>query len=379
MFSHTIHKAKSLLAVLLICLTFLCITLDAQAQYQVGKIVDNDQKALVADINEPIAPIRPTGTVGTIDQTPTRTVLDVGTVTRDPVQLEDAGGITGATVVQIGTLTPLQVPESDLQRVFIPGLLDAVEYPNFIDVEVHGYEPDSPTLAVTQPVADDFWIAGASYPVRWNSTNLNDPVKIHMVHAVASDYVFYPVTYNTENDGAFDFTVPAMLGCNYKNFYLQVATLDEQLKAVSGPIEVYHEPADMTVKVVGLGQHTDVNPYVDYKLDEWLQFDVWVRNNGTQQSTTVQTIRVIVIKEPEEVVIDGGHEEFGFGNMAPRLWYSTPQPRKFSIFKSKFGNKKVNMQEGAYRVEVTVDPMNLLGEDPPMREDNHFVQRFEIR
>ena len=228
-------------------------------------------------------------------------------------------------------------------------------------------------------MADDFWIAGASYPVRWSSTNLNDPVKIHMVHAVASDYVFYPVTYNTENDGAFDFTVPAMLGCNYKNFYLQVATLDEQLKAVSAPIEVYHEPADMTVKVVGLGQHTDVNPYIDYKSDEWLQFDVWVRNNGTQQSTTVQTIRVIVIKEPEEVVIDGGHEEFGFGNIAPRLWYSTPEPRKYKIRKTVWGDTKVNLQEGAYRVEVTVDPMNLLGEDPPMREDNHFVQRFEIR
>ena len=205
-------------------------------------------------------------------------------------------------------------------------------------------------------------------------------VKIDLVHAVsAQQYDFYPIAAVTENNGAFDYSVPSNLNCGWSNFYVQISTLDDNTKAFSPPIEVYHEPVDMTGMVVGLGQGNNINPYVDIRYEEWLRFHVWFRNNGTQQSTTVQTIRVLVIKEPEDVVVDGGHVEFGFGNMAPRLWYSTPDPLKFNIKKGRPWNRdRVNLQEGSYRVEVTVDPLNLLGEDPPMSEDNHFVQRFEI-
>ena len=34
---------------------------------------------------------------------------------------------------------------------------------------------------------------------------------------------------------------------------------------------------------------------------------------------------------------------------------------------------------GAYRVEVTVDPNNLLGEDPALREDNTTIWRFILK
>ena len=353
---------------------------------QVGKIADEVEKALVADADPQVVVTRPTGVVGTVDQTPTTLTPDIGTVVREPIQMDDDDRITeitGTTVVQVGNLTPIQVPESDLQLVLLPGGDLAVK-PDFLDQPIQGVLPDTPTITVNDPDADDFWVAGTPYQIHWGSTNLDTPVKIHMVHAVsAQQYDFYPATYNTPNTGAFTYTPPAMMGCGWANFYVQVASLDEQTKGFAGPIPVYHEPVDMTTSVVGLRLREDSDYYVLYaEKDEWLQFDVIVRNNGTQQSTTCQTVRVLVIKEPEEVIIPGGHVEFGFGNMAPRVWYKTPDPLKYPVFHMEMWTNTggtVDLRNGAYRVEVTVDPLNLLGEDPPMRSDNTFVQRFAIR
>jgi hypothetical protein len=280
-------------------------------------------------------------------------------------------------VIRFGNLTPIQVPESDLQRLEIP---IAVLRPAGLVGSGLEIDADQAAITVNRPNAEDSWIAGTTQPIRWNSTDVQGAVKIDLVHAVsAQQYDFYPISAVTENDGAYDYLVPGNLNCGWSDFYLQLATLDDSTKAFSPPLKVYHEPVDMTGMIVDLRQVKDVNQYVDHKSEEWLKLDVWFRNNGTQQSTTVQTIRVIVIKEPEEVVVDGGHVEFGFSNMAPRLWYSTPDPLKFKVSRRVWGDETVNMEVGTYRVEVTIDPLNLLEEGPAMLDDNHFLQRFEIR
>lgn len=329
---------------------------------------------------------QPMGTTGTVNQAAVTTTATVGTVTRDPVQLDDSPEITAAAgdLVQLGNMTPLQVPERDLQQVILPNVAN-METPDFMDQNLQQMEPNNPTITVNDPDADDFWVAGTQYRIRWGSDNVDGPVKIHLVQAVnASQYDFYPVTYNTPNTGAFTYTPPAMLGCGHDGFYIQISTLNEQTKGFAGPIHVYHSPVDMTCAVSSLAQRVDVDNYVFHKeRDEWLEFDVMVRNNGTQQSTTIQTVRVLVIKEPEEVLIADGHVEFGFGNMAPRVWYKTPDPLRFDISHWETWTQNnaddIDLAAGAYRVEVTADPLNLLNEDPALRADNDYVLRFIIR
>lgn len=298
----------------------------------------------------------------------------------EPAELHEGAGM-GAGTVQVGTLTPIQVPESDLGRMLVDPSDDLQAMPGAQQMHPAG-QPGNPTIAVTRPNDEDSWIAGTTYPVRWSSERVDGPVKIDLVHAVsAQQYDFYPVVASTENNGVYDYMVPANLNCSWKTFYLQVATLDDQTKAFSPPLDVYTEPIDLTCKVVGLRQTEDGDYYPFYaEEDEWLKFDVWIRNNGTHPQISVPTVSVRLVKEPEEVVVPEVNEEFGFSRIAPRLWYSTPKPRKYNIRHSAMYHRDdVNIHNGAYRVEVTVDPLNNLGEDEAVRADNVCITRFVIR
>ena len=75
-------------------------------------------------------------------------------------------------------------------------------------------------------------------------------------------------------------------------------------------------------------------------------------------------------------------EEWGFSGINRQLWYSTPEPRKFDI-RSTEGwaggmDEDVDLESGAYRVEIEVDPDNQLGENPALRDNNKHVRHFEI-
>ena len=202
-------------------------------------------------------PTQATGTAGTVggtpsgSVTPTGTAASAGTATRDPAQLHDQASASG-TITQVGNLTPIQVPESDLQRREIVGT--SVGLSGMTQVQAsQNIRPNPTTITVVQPAADDFWVAGSPQTIRWNSSNLDGPVKIDLVHAVsAQQYDFYPVAASTNNTGSFNYMAPANLNTGPHNFYLQVATPDDQVKAFSPPFDVYHEAIDMTCKVVGL-------------------------------------------------------------------------------------------------------------------------------
>ena len=163
-----------------------------------------------------------------------------------------------------------------------------------------------------------------------------------------------------------------------------MAALDDKAEAYSPRFAIYTEPVDMTCKIVDLRQgETRHRSVFHWETDEFLQFDVCLRNNGTQASVIVQTVSVVLIKEPEGFVV--AQEEWGFGSsIYPRLWYMASEPVRFNIgnlTRSLFGGKdeSVNLEAGAYRVEVTVDPNNLLGEDPTLRQDNKTIFIFDIR
>ncbi len=237
---------------------------------------------------------------------------------------------------------------------------------------------------VTSPTHDAEWLAGSQYLIEWTSADLTGNVKIDLVR-VPSPTVeeIYPLVASTENDGVFDYLVPNRMGCKPWWFHVRVASADGATEDFSPNLSIYTEPVDMTCKIMDMRQIERRGNYFFYvERDEWLEFDVWLRNNGTLPSVTVQTVSIVLVKEPEEIVV--AQEEWGFGSIYPRLWYKTPEPRRFDI-ESYWGDvllrgdKEVNIEAGAYRVEVTVDPFDRLGEDPALTADNKKVVRFDIR
>ncbi len=306
----------------------------------------------------------------------------VGTAVSGPATPHGDHVITSKNA-QLANIAAIKVSASDIRRRDIAATLNRQIVrlsDRVVNKTARPKKPNDASITVTEPRANDFWVAGKTYQIRWNSQNLNGPVKIDMVHAVsASHYDFYPVAARTQNDGTFNYGVPANLGTGPHNFYLQVSALDGHPKAFSPPYDVYHEPVDMTCMVVGVKQkhNTEAYPFY-YDKDEYIEFYVWVRNNGTKQQLVVQTIKVLLVKEPEEVV--ASDIEFGFSNLSPHLWYKTNKPLKYHVRnKNMWKGTQVNLRKGAYRVEVIVDPLNRLGEDPANREDNRHVARFEIK
>lgn len=238
-------------------------------------------------------------------------------------------------------------------------------------------------INVTAPAEDAEWVAGNKYPVQWVSGDLDGDVKIDLVRTTATDREIFPLVARTENDGAFDCLVPGNLGCKWWGFRVRVASVKTKAEAYSAGFTVYNEPVDMTCNIVNLKRKWEDGNYIVYfDHDEWLEFDVCLRNNGTQPSVNVPAVSVVIVKEPEEIV--AYQEEWGFSNIYPRLWYMTPEPRKFDISSWWIGPftpmfHEEDLKAGAYRVEVTVDPFNQLGEDPDLREDNKMIRRFVLK
>jgi len=277
--------------------------------------------------------------------------------------------------------TPVRVSVSELETVqAMNPIVDFAVKPSVSELRPMNIDGE---IEVTNPTFDAVWEAGNQYPIRWTSSDITGDVKIDLVR-VPSPTVeeVYPVVASTANDGAFDYRVPYRMGCKPFHFYLRVATPSEQVKDYSPLFEVYTEPVDMACRVMDMKQASQTDYYVVYvEKDEWLEFDVWLRNNGTLRPVTVQMVSVILIKEPEELVV--AQEEWGFSGIYPHLWYKTPEPRKFDI-SSKWAaplhvDEDIDLSSGAYRLEVEIDPQNRLGENPALRADNRVVKRFHIR
>jgi hypothetical protein len=113
----------------------------------------------------------------------------------------------------------------------------------------------------------------------------------------------------------------------------------------------------------------------------WIEFDVWLRNNGLRGPIDIYQVLVRIIKEPENVVVT--QEEWGYGGLYPQVWYKLSEPMKFNISSIEaapfYADKNVNFNKGAYRIEIDVDPQNRLHENERLRSDNKVIQRFHIK
>lgn len=306
------------------------------------------------------------------------------TSTTQPVNVAEHSTVASPDVVR-HDFPAVQVPITEVQMFDLPTI-----------ASTSTIQPRSPQMKllpsmidVTSPVADVAWQAGEQYTINWTSHDLDGPVKIDLIKAqrgtdgVVSHYNI-PVVASTENDGTYEYLVPERMGFHSTYFTCEVSSLDGQTTDQSPAyFDVYTEPIDMTCKVVDLSQkwEKDNYPFVYYRNEEWLEFNVWLRNNGTHRQIDNVMVSVILIKEPEELVV--AQEEWGLSSINAQLWYSTPEPRKFNIYRYEVyigsSDREADFEYGAYRIEIEVDPENRLGENPDLRDNNKFVCRFEIR
>lgn len=306
----------------------------------------------------------------------------VVTSTTQPVNVAEHTTVASPDVVR-HDFPAVQVPVSEVQMIDLPTI-----------IPTSTIQPRSPQMKVlpsmidvTAPDSNVAWQAGEQYTIRWVSSDLDGPVKIDLIQAQRGtdgvvSYLTLPVVASTENDGAYEYLVPERMGYHSTYFTCEVSSLDGQTKDQSPAyFNLYTEPIDMTCKVVDLKQRKHSEEYYFYyETESWLEFDVWVRNDGTQRQIDFVTVSVILIKEPEELVV--AQEEWGLSTINSQLWHSTPEPRRFDIKSFEISafhdNLDVDLEYGAYRVEIQVNLDNRLGENPVLLDNNKYVCRFNI-
>jgi len=278
---------------------------------------------------------------------------------------------TAAQKVAKQQFTMVKVSEAELNNFKIQkSTVSASEY------KIGGHSTSGRKIVVSAPKDGDVWEADKEYNITWESTGISGDVKIALA---ASQYDLKPITERTANTGAYRFRVPRNLVGDFRGWRVRVSTLDGTVYGWSPPyFSLYTQDIDLQCMIY--------DPKFGWReqwLDsdeEWLQFNVRIRNDGIRFPISIDTVLVQIIKEPEEIVCY--QEEWGFGRIYPHEWYQLPEPRKFRIAewpRGRYGPKTVNLKSGAYRVEVWLDPQNRLGELEGLRQNNKAVMKWIIK
>jgi hypothetical protein len=248
------------------------------------------------------------------------------------------------------------------------------------NLKIGGHSTAGGTIDVLLPHADDVWQIDQNYVIRWKSTGISGDVRIDLESTltVGGNRKSYPIIERTADTGSYSFHVPAnWFDHNVRNVRVRVSTLDGNGSGASpGSIKIYTQNVDLQCMIVEPGvwatDYHDFNP----RFKSWFEFNVWFRNDGLQPRIMINTILFRLIKEPEEVVLL--QEEWGTGWIYPGAWYKLAEPKRIDIYSSGFSGTKEYLGSGSYRVEVTLDPQNQLGEREPLRDDNKAVARWHI-
>ena len=252
------------------------------------------------------------------------------------------------------------------------------------DLEIGGKDTSgpiqTPKIVVTAPKDGDIWEAGKEYNIIWESMRFTHPSDVKIAVG-PGQYQLKPITERTANTGAYRFLVPRNLGLDFWGWRVRVSTLDENIRGWSPPFILYSQDVDLGCQIYDPKIVDKRDYYVFYaEHEKWLEFNVLMRNDGVRFPITINTVLVQIIKEPEEIVCI--QETWGFNINTPHIWYKLPEKRKFDIMNFKMWvdwKPNVNLKNGAYRVEVWLDPQNLLGEPEVLRRNNKAVMKWEIK
>jgi hypothetical protein len=254
------------------------------------------------------------------------------------------------------------------------------------DYKIGGHSTTGGKIEVYSPRDGEIWEAEKEYGIRWKSTGITGDVKITLAYGlvVGGKRTEYPIAERTADTGSYLFRVPRNWFPQNQPFHVRVSTLDGSVSGFSpGGIKVYTQYVDLVCMIVDPAVWEQPTSYVLYaKYKRWFEFNVWWKNNGTRFVKQIWPVLVRIIKEPEELVCY--QEEWGVGDVYPYAWYQLPEPRRFDIksWTDTLGidfDKHVDLEKGAYRVEVVLDTHNYLGEDEQLRDNNKAVVRWSIK
>lgn len=268
--------------------------------------------------------------------------------------------------------TVVKVSEADLKN--LPVQKSAA---SSSDLEIGGKSTSgvikTPKIVVTAPKDGDVWEAGKEYNIIWESTGFtgNADVKIALA---ATQYDLKPITERTANTGAYRFRVPRNFAGDFRGWRVRVCTLDENIRGWSPPFTLYSQDVDLECKIYDPKIGWPGGYLKENKEYTWLQFNVWIRNDGIRFPISVDKVLVQMIKEPEEIVCY--KEEWGFGGIYPHEWYKLPDPRKIELSSCSDDSRR---NKGVFRVEVWLDPENRLGENEIRRYNNKAVEKWIIK
>ena len=231
-------------------------------------------------------------------------------------------------------------------------------------------------IEVISPKNGDEWEAEKEYLIQWKSAHITGDVKIRLegsLYPGETRNEEYTIVERTGNTGFYHFQVPKNCLLRHNGYRVRVMTLDGRVSGYSaGAFSVYTQNIDLECKIMDMKHVDEETYYVVYGEEhEWLEFNVWMKNWGIQGPITIPDVLVQIIKEPEgKVAIQ---QEWGFSGIYPRYWYSPSDPLRFDMCDSRVWidwNPRVNLQDGSYRIEVTLDPQNLLRENEELRQNN---------
>jgi hypothetical protein len=277
-------------------------------------------------------------------------------------------GKSQAAAVKVVKLqvTPVKVSAAELKN--LPFQKSAASGTN---LKFGGRSTAGRKIEVTSPKDGDVWEADKEYTITWESTGITGDVKIDVA---ANQYQLHPVTGRTVNSGAYLFRVPRNFVGDYRVWRARVSTLDGTIYGWSPCcFTLYSQDIDLQCQIYDPRIGWPGGYLKENKEYRYLQFNVWMRNDGTRYPISIDTVLVRIIKEPREIVCY--QEEWGFGGIYPHGWYRLPDPRKIEV--SSWSDNHAS-SKGVYRMEVWLDPPNRLGELEGLRHDNKAVYKWRL-
>ncbi len=321
---------------------------------------------------------RPSGQVGTQpegaqpgDLTPTKEE-DMDSPDLADFLIGDAAEATSATIsVVVGNLPASQVSAAEKSELDL-SLLQPVGEPEPSGSVSRG------EITFTQPRDSAIWLPGEQYQIAWTSEGVDGPVGFKLRSPRPADERI--ITTSAAASGSMLYTVPPDLKLGHNNYRLEARNESGNWLGFVKGITVYETQAVDLMCVIR--NETTNNYRTDRRGNRHyyfapggsrvLDFDIAVINEGTRGPITVP-ILVRLVKKPEQVVIY--QMQAGFGDVHPGFWYMTNgaihwDVRELEANYTSGSGSGIDFGEGGYRIYVTADVGNSLGEREELTYDN---------
>jgi hypothetical protein len=238
-------------------------------------------------------------------------------------------------------------------------------------------------IKIISPNSGDVWIQGNKYWIKYETTwqpyfNNSKDASISLKNtATNQEYTVLPrFPVGKQPSGSNRYYNPP-IPCNVnKNippgkYKVRIALLDGSDWDESDEEFTIHGPVDVDL----VCDIRDVKAGKDQKGEAFLNFEVWVKNNGTKRLKHVM-IDYRVLKLHQKLLIYQQSEGIGFEDVYPDTWYNAPQ--KIDLQKQLQG-RGIRSCSGKYVLEVVVDSQNRQRENEEYRPNNTDKFFFEIK